>query len=152
MWLLLASTKVTQRCLSKNSKNHGKTKRTTMGRPDRTWCSVQICDPYHSIPTIGSSTGTSADDFVYAFLVDGCVAFWQKDKKKNPLNLQFHLFTGHLGKATEYSYSTLNTDSVTHPSILLRRTWKRLLTSAFIALLVESPEGRKRELIYNHIC
>lgn len=35
----------------------------------------QICDTYHSIPTVGSSTGTSADDFVYAFLVDGRIAF-----------------------------------------------------------------------------
>lgn len=33
------------------------------------------CDTYHSIPTVGSSTSTSADDFVDAFLVDGCIAF-----------------------------------------------------------------------------
>lgn len=154
MWVLLASTTVTQRCLSKNSKNQGKTKRTKMGEPDRTCCAEQICDPYHSIPTIGSSTGTPADDFVYAFLVDGCVALWQKHKKKNHLNhlnLQFHLFTGYLVKTTEYSYSRWNTDSMKPiPSILHKRKWKHPLTSAFIALLVESPEGRKREVIYRH--
>lgn len=41
-----------------------------------TWCTAEICDTYHSITTVGSSTSTSADDFVYAFLVDGCIAFW----------------------------------------------------------------------------
>lgn len=36
---------------------------------------LQKCVTYHSIPAVGSSTGTSANDFVYAFLVDGCIAF-----------------------------------------------------------------------------
>lgn len=146
MWVLLARATVTQRCLSKNPKNQGKTKRTKMGEPERLWCAEQICDPYHSIPTIGSSSGTSADDFVYAFLVDGCVAFWQKDKKKNRLNhqsLHFDLF--NLVKTPEYSCDQTQV-------LLHKREWKRLLTSAFVALLVESPEGRKRQLIFNHIC
>lgn len=42
----------------------------------------QMCDPYHSVPTVGSGTGTPADDFVYAFLVDGCITLCQKDRTK----------------------------------------------------------------------
>lgn len=45
------------------------------------YCWNMWCWTYHSIPTIGSRAGTSADDFVYAFLVDGCVAFWKTDKR-----------------------------------------------------------------------
>ena len=39
-----------------------------------TWCAAEMCVTYHSIPTVGSSAGTSADNFIYAFLVDGCIA------------------------------------------------------------------------------
>lgn len=38
---------------------------------------------YHSIPTVGCSTGASAYDFVYAFLMDGCIAFCKKATLEN---------------------------------------------------------------------
>lgn len=50
-------------------------KRTKLVEADGTRCKEQMCDPYHSVATVGSSTGTPADDFVYAFLVDGCITF-----------------------------------------------------------------------------
>lgn len=47
-----------------------------IGQPHSTWYTTQICNTYHGIPTVGSSTSTSANDFVYAFFVDGSIAFW----------------------------------------------------------------------------
>lgn len=58
-------------------------KAKSYGKSSQYISAAQIYNTYHSIPTVGSSTSTSANDFVYAFLVDGSIAFWWKQKVKD---------------------------------------------------------------------
>lgn len=53
---------------------------------------AQKCNTYHCVPTVGSSTSTSANDFVYAFFVDGCVAFWRKNAKIKEISFTLSQF------------------------------------------------------------
>ena len=73
------------------------------------WCAAEMqIRTYHSITTVGSSTSTSANDFVYAFLMDSCIAFCKKNQTELKRVTYFICYT-YYNKAVRRYFQTRST-------------------------------------------